>query len=143
MELDIQTLKNLELAASARTGEKRGSLLWVLDKTKTPMGRRLLRSWVLRPLIATAEIKRRQSAVNELYTETVARSELLLKMRDIGDMERLIGKIVYGNANCRDLKALQYSVMQLPGILSLLAPMKSALLTELKKIDDLLILGRL
>ncbi len=143
MELDIQTLKSLELAASSRTGEKRGSLLWVLDKTKTPMGRRLLRSWVLRPLIATAEIKRRQSAVNELYTETVARSELLLKMRDIGDMERLIGKIVFGNANCRDLKALQYSVMQLPVILSLLAPMKSALLTELKKIDDLRDIGAL
>lgn len=143
MELDLQTIRSLELAASSRTGEKRGSLLWVLDKTKTPMGRRLLRSWVLRPLVATAEIKRRQSAVNELYSETVARSELLLQMRDVGDMERLIGKIVYGNANCRDLKALQYSIMQLPKILSLLAPMKSSLLTELKKIDDLQDVGAL
>ncbi len=137
MELDIQTLRNLELVASARTGEKKGSLLWVLDKTKTPMGRRLLRSWILRPLVATAEIKRRQSAVHELYSETVVRSELMLHMRDVGDMERLIGKIVYGNANCRDLKALQYSVRQLPKLLSLLGPMKSSLLTELKKIDDL------
>jgi DNA mismatch repair protein MutS len=143
MELDIQTLKNLELAASSRTGEKRGSLLWVLDKTRTPMGRRLLRSWVLRPLVATAEIKRRQSAVNELYTENVARAELLLAMREVGDMERLIGKIVYGNANCRDLKALQYSVMQLPRILSLLTPMTSPLLTELRRIDDLQDIGAL
>ena len=143
MELDIQTLRNLELVASSRTNEKRGSLLWVLDKTKTPMGRRLLRSWVLRPLIATAEIKRRQSAVHELYAETVVRSELFLAMRDVGDIERLIGKIVYGNANCRDLKALQYSVMQLPRILLLLAPMKSSLLNELKKIDDLRDIGML
>lgn len=137
MELDIQTLRSLELVASSRTSEKKGSLLWVLDKTKTPMGRRLLRSWVLRPLLSTAEIKRRQSSVNELYTETVIRTELQLAMRDVGDMERLIGKIVYGSANCRDLKALQYSARQLPIILALLAPMKSSLLAELKKIDDL------
>ncbi len=143
MELDIQTLRSLELAASARTAEKKGSLLWVLDKTRTPMGRRLLRSWVLRPLVSTVEIKRRLNAVHELFSETVTRSELLLAMRDVGDMERLIGKIVYGNANCRDLKALQYSVMQLPRILSLLGPLTSTLLLELKKIDDLQDIGAL
>lgn len=137
MELDLQTLRNLELVASLRTGEKKGSLLWVLDKTKTPMGRRLLRAWVLRPLVSTVEIKRRLSAVQELFTENVARSELMLALRDVGDMERLIGKIVYGSAGARDLKALQYSIAQLPAILNLLAPMKSGLLTELKKFDDL------
>jgi DNA mismatch repair protein MutS len=122
---------------SQRTGEKKGSLLWVLDKTKTPMGRRLLRSWILRPLVSAPEIKRRLSAVGELHAETVTRSELMLTLRDVGDMERLIGKIVYGNANCRDLKALQYSLRQLPAILSLLTPMKSGLLTELRSIDAL------
>lgn len=137
MELDIQTLRSLELVSSQRTSEKKGSLLWVLDKTKTPMGKRLLRSWTLRPLVSTVEINRRLNSVSELFSETVIRSELLLAMRDVGDMERLIGKIVYGNANCRDLKALQYSVLQLPRILALLAPLKSGLLAELKKFDDL------
>lgn len=137
MELDIQTLRSLELVSSQRTLEKKGSLLWVLDKTKTPMGRRLLRSWTLRPLVSTVDINRRLKSVSELFSETVIRSELLLAMRDVGDMERLIGKIVYGNANCRDLKALQYSVLQLPRILELLAPLKSGLLAELKKFDDL------
>ena len=137
MELDIQTLRSLELVASQRTGEKRGSLLWVLDKTRTPMGRRLLRSWVLRPLVSTTEIKRRLAAVGELVSETVLRSELMLALRDVGDMERLIGKIVYGSAGGRDLKALQYSVVQLPRLLALLGPLKSGLMAELKKLDTL------
>lgn len=137
MELDIQTLKSMELVASQRTQEKKGSLLWVLDKTKTPMGRRLLRSWVVRPLISTVEIKRRLGAVEELFAETVARSELMLVLRDVGDIERLIGKIVYGSANARDLKALEYSLRQMPKLLALLGPMKSGLITKLKKIDDL------
>jgi DNA mismatch repair protein MutS len=137
MELDIQTLRSLELVSSSHTGEKKGSLLWVLDKTKTPMGRRLLRSWVLRPLVSASEIKRRLAAVNELFSENVLRSELMLVLRDVGDMERLIGKIVYGSAGCRDLKALQYSARQLPKLLALLVPMKSGLMTELRKIDDL------
>jgi DNA mismatch repair protein MutS len=143
MELDIQTLRSLELAASSRTGDKKGSLLWVLDKTKTPMGRRLLRAWVLRPLVSTVEIKRRQSAVQELFAETVTRSELMLTLKDVGDMERLIGKVVYGSAGARDLKALQNAVFQLPKILGLLSPMRSGLLTELKKIDDLQDIGDL
>ena len=143
MELDIQTLHSLELITAQRTGEKKGSLLWVLDRTKTPMGKRLLRAWVLRPLVSTVEIKRRLAAVDELYTETVIRSELMLALRDMGDMERLIGKIVYGSAGCRDLKALQYSVAQLPKLVSLLKPMKSSLMTELKKLDELGDIGAL
>ncbi|SHI19106.1 DNA mismatch repair protein MutS [Sporobacter termitidis DSM 10068] len=143
MELDIQTLRSLELVSSSRTLEKKGSLLWVLDKTKTPMGRRLLRSWVLRPLVSTVEVGRRLAAVEELFSETVLRSELMLTLRNVGDMERLIGKIVYGTAGGRDLKALQYSIVQLPKILALLAPMKSGLMAELKKIDDLQDIGAL
>jgi DNA mismatch repair protein MutS len=143
MELDIQTLRSLELIASQRTGEKKGSLLWVLDRTKTPMGKRLLRSWVLRPLTSTVEIQRRLAGVDELFAETVIRSELMLVLRDVGDMERLIGKIVYGSANCRDLKGLQYSIQQLPKLVSLLEPMKSSLLAELKKADELFDIGSL
>jgi DNA mismatch repair protein MutS len=137
MELDLQTLRSLELAASQRTAEKKGSLLWVLDKTKTPMGRRLIRAWVLRPLLSTAQIKRRLAAVNELYTENVARSELMLTLKNVGDLERLIGKVVYGSANCRDLKALQSSAHQLPQIVSLLEPMRSNQLIELRNMDIL------
>ena len=137
MELDIQTLKSMELVSQQRTGEKKGSLLWVVDKTKTPMGRRLLRSWILRPLVSTPLIRRRLDAVGELCAETVARAELMLSMREIGDIERLIGKIVYGSANSRDLKALEYSIRQLPGILQHLAPMQSGLIKELREIDGL------
>ncbi len=137
MELDIQTLKSMELVSLLRTGEKKGSLLWVLDKTKTPMGRRLLRSWILRPLVSTPLIKRRLDAVEELFSDTVTRSELMLCMRNIGDIERLIGKIVYGSAGSRDLKALEYSIRQLPSILGQLAPMQSRMIKEVREIDDL------
>jgi len=137
MQLDINTIRNLELAGSIRSGEKKGSLLWILDKTKTPMGRRLIRSWVLRPLLMTAPIKRRQSAVSELVSATVIRGELIVSLRSIGDIERLIGKIVYGNAGCRDLKALSSSIQALPGITGQLAPMRSAALRDCAAMDVL------
>ena len=135
MELDINTIRNLELVGSLRTGDKKGSLLWVLDKTKTPMGRRLIRSWVLRPLLKTAPITRRLSAVSELFFSIVTRSELMSKLRNIGDMERLIGKIVYGNAGCRDLKALSSSICVLPEIRTDLTQMRSNTLSEISSMD--------
>ena len=135
MELDANTMRNLELVGSLRNGDKRGSLLGVLDKTKTPMGRRLIRSWVMRPLLMTAQIKKRQSAVAELLGETVARGELVSALRGIGDLERLIGKIVYGNAGCRDLKALSASLAPLPDIAQLLSPLKCAALRECAALD--------
>jgi len=137
MELDISTMRNLELAGSLRSGEKKGSLLWILDKTKTPMGRRLIRSWVLRPLLMTAPIKRRHSAVSELVGSTVARGELIVNLRGIGDMERLIGKIVYGNAGCRDLKALSSSIRALPGLVKQLEPMRSSAMRDCSAMDVL------
>ena len=137
MELDIQTLKNLELVTTLRTGEKKGSLLWVLDKTKTPMGRRLIRSWALRPLLQPSEIIRRLNAVNELVSGTVARGELIHALRAVGDMERLIGKIVYGTAGSRDMKALSSSIAMLPEITGQLSGMKSALLSEVRELDPL------
>ncbi len=137
MELDSQTRRNLELTETIRMGEKRGSLLWVLDKTRTPMGGRLLRSRLEKPLLAPAAIKRRLNAVGELFKDAIARGELLLSLREIGDMERLMGRIVYGSANCRDLAALSSSIAVLPKIKSLLSPMKSAALRELAALDEL------
>ena len=137
MEMDINTMRNLELISSLRTGEKKGSLLWVLDKTKTSMGRRLIRAWILRPLLSTASIKRRQSAVQELFNTTVIRSELILSLKKINDIERLIGKIVYGNAGCRDLKALSSSLLVLPELTSQLKPMKSTMLCRTAAMDTL------
>jgi len=135
MEMDINTMRNLELIASLRIGEKKGSLLWVLDKTKTSMGRRMIRAWILRPLLSTAQIKRRQSAVQELVSATVIRGELIVALRKINDIERLIGKIVYGNAGCRDLKALSSSITALPELTSQLLPMKSKALSECASMD--------
>ena len=143
MELDIQTLKNLELVTTLRMGEKKGSLLWVLDRTKTPMGRRLIRAWVLRPLLQPNEIIRRLNAVEELVTGTVVRGELIHALRNIGDMERLIGKIVYGTAGSRDMKALSSSIARLPDIAGQLSGMKSALLSEARGTDTLSDVARL
>jgi len=137
MELDINTMRNLELVYTLRTGDKKGSLLWVLDKTKTPMGRRMIRAWVLRPLLSTTQIKRRQSAVGELVNETVRRGELINGLKKINDIERIIGKIVYGNAGCRDLKALSSSILVLPEILLQLKSMKTTMLCECAGVDTL------
>ncbi|MDR1589002.1 MAG: DNA mismatch repair protein MutS [Oscillospiraceae bacterium] len=137
MELDIQTIRNLELVASLHSGEKRGSLLWALDKTKTPMGRRLLRSWVLRPLLSPAEITRRLGGVQELWANAVARGETGSTLREIGDVERLIGRTVYGSAGPRELKALASSIRCIPRLTALLAPMRSAALARAGGMDVL------
>ncbi len=137
MELDLYTRRNLELTETLRSGEKRGSLLWVLDSTKTSMGGRLLRSWLEKPLLTPAAINRRLNAVGELFGDGVIRGELRLALREIGDIERLIGRIVYGSANCRDLVALSSSVEKLPEIKRLLTPMKASALRELSQLDDL------
>jgi DNA mismatch repair protein MutS len=137
MELDIQTIRNLELLYSLRAQEKKGSLLWALDKTKTPMGTRLIRSWVSRPLLSPAAINRRLSAVEELYNDNVSRPELMIAMRGIGDMERIIGKVVYGTVSPRDLNSLALGISKLPDVLALIAPMNSSLMTEIKSMDRL------
>ena len=137
MELDLQTLRSLELVASIRAQEKKGSLLWVLDKTKTAMGRRLMRSWVLRPLLSPVHIGRRQAAVKELYDDTVCRGELTEALRQIGDIERLIGKIVYGTANGRDMRALWASLCYVPRVAELISVKNSVKLKELAGMDVL------
>lgn len=137
MELDYTTRRNLELTESLRTGEKRGSLLWVLDKTKTPMGGRMLRAWVERPLLSPVQIKRRLAAVQELVSDNVRRPELALALREIGDMQRLIGRAVYGSANGRDLAALAACSRQLPRLTELLQNMQSAELRDIAQMDTL------
>ncbi len=143
MELDLTTIRNLELLGSLRSGEKKGSLLWALDKTRTPMGSRLIRSWVSRPLLSPAAIGRRLAAVEELYTDNVARPELMIALRGVGDMERIIGKAVYGTVNCRDLVALASSIHTLPKLQELLDGKRSQVLAEIRGMDALQDLGDL
>ena len=137
MEMDWATRRSLELTESLRSGEKRGSLLWVLDKTKTPMGGRLLRSWVERPLLSPLSIKRRLSAVDELFKDNVRRGEIIETLRGISDMQRLIGRIVYGTANGRDLVSLADCARALPQLRELLSGFKSAALRDIAAMDTL------
>ncbi len=137
MELDLQTIRNLELLNSLRQQEKHGSLLWILDRTKTPMGARLLRSWVSRPLLTPAAIERRLAAVEDLFSDNVKRSELQRTLRGVGDLERIVGKIVFGSANGRDLAALRASASVLPSVVELLDGKSSQLLREIHDMDQL------
>ena len=137
MELDWTTRRNLELTESLRSGEKRGSLLWVLDKTRTPMGGRMLRAWIERPLLSAVAIKRRLTAVQELYNDNVNRGELMLALRDICDMQRLVGRAVYGTAGGRDLRTLANCAAVLPRLRQLLEGFKSMELRDIRNMDIL------
>ena len=131
MELDLTARRNLELTETLRSKEKKGSLLWVLDKTKTPMGARCLRSWLERPLLSVTAICKRNSAVAALVEDTIAREELIAAMTGLGDMERLIGRIVYGTAGGRDMASLRSAIEKLPAIREQLAAFSDRRLTEL------------
>lgn len=137
MELDYQTRRNLELTETIRERDKRGSLLWVLDRTKTAMGGRTLRSWLEKPLLSPAAVKRRLNAVAELFSAPVARGEITEVLRGVGDMERLIGRLVLGSGNCRDLRGLADSASNLPMIVSLLSDMRCAVLSRAAGMDTL------
>ena len=138
MELDLNTRRNLELTATLRGKEKRGSLLWVLDKTKTAMGGRLLRSWLERPLLNVTAINRRLGAVEALVKDAIGREELIFALQGIGDMERLIGRIVYGSAGGRDMASLRSALEKLPGLRDKLAPFSAGRLGELARELDVL-----
>ncbi len=116
LELDLNTRRNLELTESMRSKEKRGSLLWVLDKTKTAMGARLLRSWILKPLLNPVTIQKRQSATSVFCKNRVFRDELTELLTGTLDIERLTAKAVYGTANAKDLRAIYLSIANLPEI---------------------------
>ena len=136
MELDLTARRNLELTETLRGKEKKGSLLWVLDKTRTPMGGRLIRSWLERPLLSPVQINKRLDAVEELVKDPIAREELSACLREVTDLERLIGRIVYGTAGARDLVALAAGLTRLPRLRELLAPFRSSLLTVLRDSMD-------
>ena len=141
MMIDSFSRRNLELLETLREKQKRGSLLWVLDKTKTAMGARMLRGYIEQPLIDRRQIEARLSAVEELNSQLITREELREYLNSIYDLERLIGRISYQTANPRDLIAFKSSLGMLPPILLLLGEMKSPLLKqiyeELDTLDDL------
>ena len=136
MELDMDARRNLELTETLRSKEKKGTLLWVLDKTHTAMGSRMLRSWLEKPLLDAAEIGRRQSAVEELVNATVCRGELIEALKDVTDLERVTTRIVTGTVNCRDLLGLARGLRSLPQVKQQLQQMDSSLLQGLERSID-------
>ncbi|BCI60307.1 DNA mismatch repair protein MutS [Solibaculum mannosilyticum] len=136
MRLDLNTRRNLELVETMRAKEKKGSLLWVLDHTKTAMGKRLIRSWIEQPLVNGASVCRRLNAVEELVANTPLREELSEMLEGIFDMERLMTRIVYGTANARDLRAMSKTFQCLPGLKKSLSAGYSAMLTEIRESID-------
>ena len=137
LELDYNTRRNLELTESMRNKEKKGSLLWVLDKTKTAMGARLLRSWLLKPLLNPVQISKRQDAVSDLVKKRMLRDELTEMLTNTLDLERLTAKTVYGTANARDLRSIFLSIERLPEIKSLLMQKSDSLKELASRIDTL------
>ncbi len=130
LELDINTRRNLELCETMRSKEKRGTLLWVLDRTRTSMGARMLRRYIEQPLVTMNTILHRQSAVTELFGDFMLREELAALLKGILDIERLMTRVVYGSANGRDLRAIHATLAQLPQIKQLLENVKSAGLVD-------------
>ena len=138
MALDINARRNLELTEKMRDKSKKGTLLWVLDKTSTSMGGRLLRRWLNDPLIDVKEINKRLNAVKELKDDLMLRGEIIENLKKVYDIERLAGKMAYGNANARDMVTLKNSLMKLPEVKQILTNCKSELLKELyKNLDEL------
>jgi len=138
MELDIDARRNLELTETMRSKEKRGTLLWVLDKTHTAMGGRMLRSWLEKPLLDPVEIGRRHSAVEELVNNTVCRGELQEALKSVTDLERVMTRIVTGSVNCRDLLGLANGMRALPAVKQQLSELDSSLLVRLNESIDCL-----
>ncbi len=138
LELDMNTRRNLELVESMRNKEKKGSLLWVLDKTKTAMGARLLRSWVLKPLINPASITRRNSAVSDLVKNRTVSADMADLFTNVLDIERLTAKAVYGSANAKDLRAIYQSITILPELKCMISNLGSESIKEIYKNLDTL-----
>ena len=136
MNLDYNTRRNLELTRTVMNKEKKGSLIWLLDKTKTAMGKRLLRYWLEHPLLNIGTILNRQSAIADLVDDTVQRLEITESLIGIFDIERLMTKIVYGNANARELRSLCGAFENLPQIKNLISKFDSSLMRKLTEDID-------
>ena len=144
MRLDVAARRNLELTETMRSREKRGTLLWVLDKTNTSMGRRLLRSSIEQPLLSVNAINRRLHAVTELTRNSILISELAAELDGVYDLERLMTRVVYGNPPVKDMAALGQTAMRLPAIKELMGEVQCALLREIEQnIDPLEDVARL
>ena len=141
LELDLSARRNLELTETMRSGDKRGSLLWVLDKTRTALGSRMLRSWLEKPLLSPKKIGQRLGAVDELTGQSILRDELRELLRGVSDLERVTARIVTGAANARDLVALGNGCEPIPAlkaaIADLKAPMFEILRSEIDELTDL------
>lgn len=138
MALDISARRNLEITEKMRDKSKKGTLLWVLDKTSTSMGGRLLRRWLNDPLIDVFEINKRLEAVKELKENIILRGDVITALKKVYDMERLAGRIAYGNATGRDMISLKNSVKQLPEVKKVLASTNANFLKELyEELDEL------
>ncbi len=138
MSLDISSVRNLELLETMRGKSKRGSLLWVLDKTKTAMGKRLLRSWLIQPLLNPSEIIARHNAVDEIYGDTVLRGEMAEYMTGIFDIERLMTRVVYGVANPKELQALARTISRFAPLKQLLQTANCKVLKQIENDIDVL-----
>lgn len=141
MKLDYFSKTNLELTRSIRTGKKQGTLLWLLDETKTAMGGRLLKQWIDRPLIQKRQINARQAMVSSLLNAYFERMDLNESLTKVYDLERLAGRVAFGNVNGRDLIQLKTSLMQVPQIRQLLTGINQGewndLLVDMEPMDDL------
>ncbi|MDQ6418115.1 DNA mismatch repair protein MutS [Paenibacillus sp. LHD-117] len=131
MILDHYTRRNLELTETVRDRSKRGSLLWLLDRTGTSMGARLLRRWIDKPLLSSSAIGKRLDAVETLYRDLILREDIRAELQPIYDLERLVGRVAYGNANGRDLIALKSSLRRIPSLTNLCLASGSPVLEEL------------
>ena len=136
MELDLDARRNLELTETMRSKEKKGTLLWVLDKTRTAMGGRLLRSWLEKPLLDAGEITRRHGAVEDLVDNVIVRGELSQALSEVTDLERVMTRIVTGTVNCRDLLGLARGFRALPEVKNQLQKTESPLLRRLEQDMD-------
>ena len=138
MRLDLNTRRNLELTETMRTKEKKGSLLWVLDKTRTAMGKRQLRSWLEQPLLSPGLITRRLNAVEELVQDAMFRDNIVEHLTGMQDLERIMSRIVYGSANGRELRALWSALCRLPGLKNELSGASSEFLKKVwRQIDPM------
>lgn len=138
MKLDISARRNLELTKSMMTGDKKHSLLWVVDKTKTAMGKRMIRNWLERPLMSISKITKRQNAVGELADSAELRDKARSALSGINDIERLMTRIAYGTANAKELKALEATIDKLPELKLLLSGCNASLLRDVNANIDLL-----
>ena len=138
MSLDINTRRNLEITEKLRDKSKKGTLLWVLDKTSTSMGGRMLRRWLNDPLIDVPEIHKRLDSVKELKDDMILRGDIIENLKKVYDIERLAGKMAYGNSNARDMISLKSSLAKMPEVKAALATCESGYIKEIyENLDEL------